>query len=186
MHKKTMLILGITLGLLCGCIQQDVSDKEKTLLITIEDLEEYDIKYSNEYKGDYLKRSYKEGSWEVNYEYDPPDNPNITTLYLTSTVEFEKNTDEAKDTYNQGLLMYKGGALLSDGVLEEQPDFINLGDETFIGFLKKDNAIIGNLVVIRRENKIHNLLISGLYFEDKSQLEELLTPKLLIMDKYEN
>ncbi len=181
--KNEIILLLIMVGLVSGCIEQQVNVKEKSLLITIDDLQEYNIDYSEEYMGKFLKRDYG-SNWEIKYEYDSPDKAGVSPIFLISRVEFEKNSKEAEDSFNQGIIAYKGGSLIGGATIEEKTNARNFGDNTYFAFLKKEDKIIGNIIVVRKKDKIFNLLLSGLYFEDDETLSELISPKLKLMDEY--
>ncbi|MBT3814602.1 hypothetical protein HOE37_05030 [Candidatus Woesearchaeota archaeon] len=182
--KKITPILLILMFFISGCIPLSISEEEKGLLISVEDFQDYDLSYLAEI-GEYDKVAYTDGSIEIEYEYDSFEIEKVDQLMIMSSINFEKNVAEAKQSFRNFILAYKGGAYFGDSKVEEQENFIDLGDETFFSFLvNDDDEIFGNIIQIRRGDKIYVFMIAGPYFEDPDLVEELLDPKLALMEEY--
>ena len=170
--KKITPILLILMFFISGCIPLSISEEEKGLLISVEDFQDYDLSYLAEI-GEYDKVAYTDGSIEIEYEYDSFEIEKVDQLMIMSSINFEKNVAEAKQSFRNFILAYKGGAYFGDSKVEEQENFIDLGDEIF-----------ANIIQIRRGDKIYVFMIAGPYFEDPDLVEELLDPKLALMEEY--
>jgi hypothetical protein len=93
-------------------------------------------------------------------------------------VEFEKNENEAISTFNQGILAYKGGGMIGGLRIVRSPKLFQWGDQSYSAYLEKNDTRVGNLIVVRKGNKIFNLILSGLYFDNTEYVKQLLIPKL--------
>jgi hypothetical protein len=182
--NKNIILLIVLMIFLTGCIPLSISEEEKGLLISVEDFQDYDFSYLAEI-GEYDKVAYTDGSIELEYEYDSFEVKKIDQLMIISSVNFERNIAEAKQSFRSFILAYKSGAYFGDSKVEEQENFIDLGDETFFSFLVNDEGeIFGNIIQVRRGDKIYVFMIAGPYFDDPDLVEELLEPKLALMEEY--
>jgi hypothetical protein len=178
-------LLSILLSvLLTGCISTSISEKEKTLLLTVEDFGEYGVDYSEDYLGEYSKKYYTDVSSEIKYRYDPSEDSSATPFYLVSSIEFDRSESDARESYSLGILAYQGGSFLGGADIEEAKGFISLGDETYFASVKNDNATLGNIISVRRGNRIYSLIIGGMYIDDPEVLEELLSDRLSAMESF--
>jgi len=188
--KKTLSILLISLVGFClvvlGCSSREIRDEEKTLLVTIRDLEEFGVVTNDQTNGEtYLVKRNLDGSTEIEYEYDSErDSVNTNYLWLKSEAEVNETVELANSAFDDRISAYKLGASLGSGELEiiEDPKLFTLGDESFSAFFEKDGIKLGNVLVIRKDNIVFSLLLTGIYFDDPQLLHNLMSPKLEKVD----
>jgi hypothetical protein len=162
-----------------SCSTRPISEEEKSLLLQVKDLSQFNVNSGDLQTAETFKYTYYgAGEWEVKYTYDSPDTPDVTPLYLVSRVDFSKNENEAISTFNQGILAYKGGGVIGGLSIVESPILFQWGDKSYSAYLEKNGTRIGNLIVVRKGNRIFNVILSGLYFSNTEYLEQLLIPKL--------
>lgn len=168
-------------------MNRPIKDQDKPLLVTVQDLIEYGVKYAE--GDDFITLSrvyYLDLTKEVEYEYDSPDGrEDIDPLYLTVTAGFEHSANEAKKTYKLELGAFTLGTKLGGLKVEEAKDFFSWGDESYFALLKKKENIVGNLFMARKGKKVYAFVIVGLYFSDPQMFSELLTPRLTYFESYD-
>jgi hypothetical protein len=163
----------------CSCSTRPISEAEKDLLLQVKDLSQFNVTIGNLQTAETFKYTYYgAGEWEVKYMYDSPNTPDITPLYLVSRVEFEKSDNEAISTFNQGILAYKGGGMIGGLRIVRSLKLFQWGDQSYSAYLEKNDTRVGNLIVVRKGNKIFSLILSGLYFDNAEYVKQLLIPKL--------
>jgi len=175
-----ILILSLSVLIISlSCSTRPISEEEKGLLLQVKDLSQFNVIFGDLQTVETFKYTYYgAGEWEVKYTYDSPNSPDVTPLYLVSRVEFAKNENEAISTFNQGILAYKGGGMIGGLSIVEDPKLFQWGDKSFSAYLEKNGTRVGNLIVVRKGNRIFNVILSGLYFGNTEYLEQLLIPKL--------
>ena len=169
-----------------SCSTRSISDEEKDLLFQVSDLSNYNIKaVQNDESEKFIYKYYGKGSWDIKYTYDSPDIEDATSLYIVSRVEFESNVREAKSTFSSGIMAYKAGAKIGGLKYVEQSELFKWGDETYCAIIEKNESPVGNLIVVRKDNRIFTFMVVGIYFDQTADLSELLTPKLINIASYQ-
>jgi hypothetical protein len=181
--KAAFLGLLLCVLLFAGCSQK-ISEDEKALLIVAADLSDYGFAPSDPDLGVYSKECTSLYNCDIDYNYEAPEGSNESLQMFASEIQFRESESEAKKDYKDDITAYTLGVSLGSAVLEEQKDYIYLGDETFYGNLKKEGKIIGSTTVVRRKNRVYNVLIAGVYFGDNETLAEFMTPKLDLMEGF--
>ena len=183
-RKLLVTILVILLILTCGCAKQSIREADKPLLLTVEDLTPYGLSLDNYRQHEVFRRNiYVDGSIEVEYEFDPPEDSGIN-LYLTAAASFERTERDAKLAY---LAERKGttlGAKLGGVTVTESKEFFEYGDESFYGFFMGEKGPGGNLFIMRTGTKVYVVIMGGVYFDNPADWEELVTPKLQYLESY--
>lgn len=182
--KFFVAILTILLIFSFSCAKQSIQEEDKPLLLTIEELVPYGLSVENYRQYEVFRRNiYVDGAIEIEYEFDPPEGSGIN-LYLSVTASFEPTEGDAKLAY---LTERKGttlGAKLGGVTVTESKEFFAYGDESFFGFLMGEKGPGGNLFITRTGTKVYVVLMGGVYFDQKDDWAELITPKLQYLESY--
>lgn len=170
--------------LACSCAKQSIRAEDKPLLLTVEELAPYGLSLDNYRQYEVFRRDiYVDGAIEVAYEFDPPDDSGIN-FYLSVTASFERTKGDAKLAY---IAERKGttlGAKLGGVTVTESKEFFTYGDEAFFGFLMGEKGPGGNLFITRIGTKVYVVLMGGVYFDNRDDWAELITPKLQYLESY--
>lgn len=174
-------------SLLLGCTSTDVTEDEKALLITIEDLAAQGVPVGSPTQAGvkYAARRFINGTTEIEYEYDSendPSNPAIVIFF--SEADTQRNEELAIKAFDDAIEAYLFGASLNSGDIEVivTPNTFNLGQQNYTAILQSDGSNFGTLVVTRKGKLVYSFLLAGPYIQYKQTLVNLIGPKL---DLYE-
>lgn len=189
MKKYTLLVfLLIGLALFTGCKEIELTDQQKELLITVNDLSDY-IDYDVELESCETYKGVKnlDGSIELDYEFDYEKNENNESpLYISSGIEYDRTVSDAKENFKIIVGAFKIGAFLGDKDVKivKEDNLFNWGDESYCAYMELDEIKLGNIFAFRKENKIISLILTGTYFDDKETVSEFLLDKLNAFSEY--
>ena len=171
---------------LAGCAGRPMTDAEKTMMVQVKDLAEFGITFvANEETESFKHTNWGQGESDFNYEYESPaDNEDISPLYLSSTVEFFPSDRKAKSGHLLSVNALKAGMKISGIKSVKAPELYDWGDQVYAAFLEIEGEKIGNLIVVRKGKRVYSFMISGVYFDQKEDLVDLLNPKLIKMATY--
>lgn len=157
------------------------SADEKTMLVTVADLA--DFGYTN------LPREVCETWWaqptlsgitEVDYEYDSEKQGDEGQfIYMSSDATCEPSIEFAEQTFDIAVEAMQHSAKMGAGAhAEEKADLFGLGDEAYSAQIILDDSVYGNIVVVRKGRVVHSLIVTGLYFDQQEDLEDLFEQAL--------
>ena len=156
--------------------EEPVTDEDRAVLVDINLVAEWMEDYIPQRRGEKItKTRYIDGSYDIDYEYDIPDDADAP--YLNCTVTVEKNSTDALLSYGS---IWGGGkigmAMFSDVEIEvvERNDLFKWGDRSRFAILKSEGAPFGNMLITRKGRRIFFLLLSGIYFDDREAIGGLL------------
>ena len=182
--KFLVVILAVLSILSCGCARQSIREEDKPLLLTVAELAPYGLSLDNYRQYEVFRRKvFVDGAIEVAYEFDPPDDSGIN-LYLSVAASFERTESDAKLAYVTERKGTTLGAKLGGVTITESKGFFTYGDESFFGFFMGEKGPGGNLFITRIGSKLYVVLIGGVYFDNRDDWTELITPKLQYLESY--
>lgn len=157
---------------------------EISMLLTIDSFADYGFtNMPKEACESWLAKPNKDGSTQVEYEYDSELDPGSDYIYLLSTVELNRSEADATQTFKKAIGAMKLDVGMFEGAgIEEQPNLIDMGDESYTALITSEGEPAGNIVVIRDGRIIHMLMVTGIYFDEKDRLEELFITPLVNTD----
>ena len=162
----------------------DVTDADRAAVLDIGELRDWIEDFTPEMTQEvWSKKRYIDGSIELDYEYDEPDNENAP--YLSCTVNFDRKPSEAKITYLASWNSMKIGLGLNDARVDERNDLFSFGDPSMFGLLMSGDEPFGNALAARIGSKSVLIVFSGVYFDDSEALAELLEPTLKSLEAYD-
>ncbi|MBN1552450.1 hypothetical protein JW979_13330 [bacterium] len=172
----------ISLLNISSCINRDITDEEKAHLITVNDFDFLGINVacSDRYE-QYNARQNLDGTLELEYEFQP-EKPfsHQDIIWLKTEIEFCNTPTQAKISFHERISAYKLGMAISDRslVLELSPQLVLWGNDNYSAFLKRNGNILGNVIVVRLNDRIISMILLGVYFEDPELIYELFSQKL--------
>ena len=173
-------ILG-TGALLYGClvgVDVEPHPGDRELVVTIEDVTA-GMEFTKDPTKESLKRTwYIDGSVDVAYEYNGAEGK--LPVYVSS--QASRNTS-SQDATNEYLGMKLGASavfrVMGENVTETQrDDLLKWGDDSSSVLLSVPGGHVGNCFVARKGDKVFMLIVTGVFFDDKTTLEGVLLPKL--------
>jgi|GEM_PF-796569 len=136
--------------------------------------------YTPDYSGEKLiKTRFFDGSYDIDYDFDVPEDPNAP--YLNCNITIEKNNADAKASY---VSMWAGAILGmhmlggADVEVNERNDVFRWGDESTFAILSLDGEPFGNMFSTRKGTRVLFIIFSGIYTDDGEAVSDLLLPAL--------
>jgi len=127
----------------------------------------------------YVAKRNLDGSLELEYEYDSDRDPESQKyLFFKSEAEINSSLDDATTSFRMQIVAYRTGMWAVRRRMEELPDLLSLGDQSYAAVIRHDEEPIGNIAVVRQGKIVHSLVIIGVYFSEPKDLEALLCPVL--------
>ena len=126
-----------------------------------------------------VRLRYLDRAYEVDYEYDDPDDPNAPYLNCCLTVE-PKHGDALTSYVTSWQAARLGMAWGADVEVEivERNDLFSWGDQSRFAIIHADGQPSGNLFVARKGKAVFYLILGGVYFDDGEAFGELVRPAL--------
>ncbi|MBT4692209.1 MAG: hypothetical protein HOB73_02575 [Planctomycetaceae bacterium] len=182
-----LLVVGLGVLYALGSTEERVSRSDQVAIINIDRLLDWsgDL-YIPDYSGEKIvKTRFFDGSYDVDYEFDVPEDPNAP--YLNCNIAIEKNKADAKTTY---VTMWAGALvgmkIFGDANIDviERDDIFRWGDESTFAILSLDGEPFGNMFSTRKGNRVLFIIFSGIYTDDRELIGSLLLPILSQLHTY--
>ena len=183
-----MLFLSAGLLFVATGKEEPVSARDRAVLVDIDLLTEWMAdEYIPEKRGETLtKTRYIDGSYDIEYEYDIPED--LTAPYLSCTVTVELTSSDAQTSY---VAMWSGSqlgmSLLSDVEIDvvERNDLFRWGDRSRFAILFTEGEPFGNVFIARSGKYIFYMVISGIYFDNREGISGMLSERLDRLQSYQ-
>jgi len=125
-----------------------------------------------------------DGSYELKYEYELLETDEFTPLFYSVSISKEKTIKDAKLGYTAAL-----GALRlvgnSFGQGAEKIDSLKIpADDFYYALRTYEGEPNGMFLVLRKGTRVYSMIMSGLYSEDNSLLNDLLIPQISKLDDF--
>ena len=163
--------------------EQPLSANDMAALLTIEDvalwMEDFAPDKSLE---SFSKKKFLDGSYEIDYEFDDPSDEDAPFVMCSIAVE-----PKASDALISYTAMHAGlniGFGSEEGVKQvERNDLFKWGDSSKFCLLEAEGAPVGVVFSARKDTRVFLITVSGIYFDDSSDIEELLGKKLRDLER---
>lgn len=169
--------------LLLGCsVSHELSEAEKSMLLTESDFAEYGFKYEQKTYGKFEKTiDYLNRSTELGYQ-----STEGSELYVYSTVTIERSAAAALATELTGKVGVLVG-LKSSGAVESPIKLTKpYGTRASLSLLKKDGKPLGNRFSAVIDKKVVMVVFGGLYFETEASFREFFAAKMQSIETFQN
>ncbi|MEM8954705.1 MAG: hypothetical protein AAGD22_11180 [Verrucomicrobiota bacterium] len=190
--KKVLIVFGSVaaaialLGVLFyigarGVSVRPMFEDEKELLLPLSCFNpEYASQFSFEKCESFLAKTNIDGSLELEYRYDSDRDPNSPFLFYTSEAEINRSIKDAETSFSMSIAAYKTGVALVKGrTIAPLTDFFTLGERNYAARIEDDGIQVGNIVVTRQGKIVHSLLVIGMTFDSRDEIEALMSPVVL-------
>jgi len=177
-----ILLYGLSVG-----FSGTPDDRDHAVLLKASDLKAFIDDLSVDPAAERVSKThYLDGSFDVEYEYDPPGDDGF---YLNCIVDRERNSRDARTTYTA----YQWGASLGISLAsgpgptlkeEERNDIFSWGDQSKFVIYTYEGNPVGNLFVTRKGKRVFCLQLTGIFFDDGEAFGELVVPKLEKLSAY--
>ncbi len=130
----------------------------------------------------FSKKKYLDGSYEIDYEFDDPSNEDAP--YVMCSIAVEPKASDALFSYTA----MQAGLNIGFGAKEEMEqvernDLFQWGDSSKFCLLEAEGAPVGVVFSAPKETRVFLITVSGIYFDDSSDIEELLGKKLRALER---
>lgn len=186
--KKIALVL-LSIALACNAKpERRLTAAELRMIVTAQSLGEWGIADLDARAQTIETTSQMDGSLRVTCKYDSDLVPGAKqSLFFVSGAHFYPTEIGARRAFEQAIPAYKQGvARVPDSRLQESPELLKMGDESYASYLKTGQAITGNIFVVRRGRVLHSLVVSKHHFSDADGIRRLFAPMLEAAAKFEN
>ena len=159
---------------------------ERELVLDISHLTGWIPGYTPDLAGETVtKTRYLDDSFEIEYEYDLPQDGEAP--YLSYNLSFEPSESDASTTYvslwgGTKVAFYVFGEVQVE--VEEKNELFHWGDQSRFGLLLAEGKPFGNLFVAKKGKRVVYLLVSGIYFNDSDDVSAFLAPYLERLDAF--
>jgi hypothetical protein len=170
-----LALLGF-IALFSGCsVRHDLSDSEKSVLMTEKYFANYSEKAGKSITGKFKKTyNYLNSSSQLEYQNDPK----TAVFFVYSIVALEDSVGKAvtmEVSYRTGVTVgfkYSG--------VEEEPIKLTgkIGQHVSLSLLKYQGKPAGNLLTTVIDNKTVLLMFTGIYFDNEDSFQEFIEPYL--------
>ncbi|HVE72470.1 MAG TPA: hypothetical protein VNI54_13990 [Thermoanaerobaculia bacterium] len=188
--KKSTVALTVVLGLLVvvglaaavvaffyfavtGISTEPASDTQKRLVMNLESLDDYEVELDAKCAKLTAKRNI-DFTTEIEFEHDCES----SSIYVSSTAEIAPTVRSARESFVLGIGAYKTGVAIGSGELEPRGELLTVGDQRYGAIVRQNGAPVGNVFVVRQGRVVHALLITGIYFDDARDGDDLFKPLL--------
>jgi len=188
MNALRLMLVGFALCLCClSCSSRSITEDEKGLLFKVDDLSGFNIStVRNDSSETFEFTNYGLGMYDIEYTYDSPDVENATPLYLSSKLEFGDSEQDARSNFGTEVTGLKVVWKATGYKFVERPELFRRQGMTYCAIIEYDGSPVGNLLVQQMKKKVFSLVLIGIYFDKAEKFEELLTPKLDMIEAYKN
>jgi len=165
---------------------KEIDPEDYPFLLLAKDLQIYNLKLDLSGSAEKARlKKWINGVYDIKYEYDRRDSDDFNTLFFSVKLEIEKNTKEAKETYNEGLAVVTKTSAVVGMPCREIKNTIKWGDENYYAVREKSGNPVGLIFKGRLNNKVYTIIMAGLYSSDHSLITDLVIPKLQNIDDFQ-
>lgn len=160
-----------------------LSSDDRSALMTVSILSEWMEGFEPDLsKETVVKQRYLDRSYDMEYEFDDPDNPDAP--YVSCSVTVEPNSSDALISYKGVQLGLNIGFNSQCGTSQmERNDLFRWGDQSSFHVLYVHGAPIGNSFTAIKGKRVFMMTFSGVFFEDTPAIQELLQPRLDALER---
>ena len=163
--------------------EQPLSANDKAALLTIEDVALWMEGFAPDKSLEsFSKKKYLDGSYEIDYEFDDPSEESAP--YVMCSIAVEPKASDALISYKAMQTGLNIGFGAEEGVGQvERNDLFQWGDSSKFCLLEAEGMPVVVVFSARKETRVFLITVSGIYFDDSSDIEELLGKKLRALER---
>ena len=175
-----VFVVGIGALYVLTATEEEVTAEDRQLVVDIQalasSLEDFVPDPSNE---TITKQRYLDRSYDIEYEYDDPDDDYEPYLYCCVTVE-RKHSDAVTSyvtAWQASKLGLRWGADAEVDIVERN-DLFRWGDQSRFAIVMVDGEPGGNLFFARKGKVVVGVVLGGVYFDEAEGFSEFVSPAL--------
>jgi hypothetical protein len=155
-----------------GISKRSVRPDEQAFLVTVSDLRPF-LPELPSTGGVFVAKRNFDGTTELEYEFDGED------VLIDSEAEIFSTVPLAQEGFRHRVMAYQVGmkASQSKARIVEAKGLFDAGSDNFAAYIQHGDLKLGNVIVTRRDKTVFALLLTGLYFDTKEDLTDVLGPK---------
>ena len=163
--------------------EQPLSANDKAALLTIEDVALWMEGFAPDKSLEsFSKKKYLDGSYEIDYEFE--DSSDEAAPYVMCSIAVEPKASDALFSYKAMQAGLNIGFGAEEGVKQvERNDLFQWGDASNFCLLESEGMPVGVVFSARKETRVFLITVSGIYFDDSAEIEELLGKKLRTLER---
>lgn len=184
-RRRTARIIWVLPTLfLAACIEQDAVPADRALFVTAQDPTPCALPIAEAAAHEGLVRTrYFDGSLEIDYEFDPPDESSDLPL-LFGNASFENTESDARLTYRAQRAGIALGLAGGDVSLQEREDFLREGDERWFAHVLSDGEAVGHLYALRVGRRVYIGGMVGIACDTPEEFAAMIEPRLRLLRDY--
>jgi hypothetical protein len=175
-----VLLAGAAALYLWSAESLEVTPADRQLVVTVDDLAPWLDDVTPDRSAETVQKSrYFDGSWDIEYEYEHPDED--VPLYINSSVTVEHTTQDARTTYASLGVGVRIGLTVSktEGMqLVDRNDLYRWGDQSRCTLVTVGGRPVGTLFLARKATYVFYFAVTGLALDNGAELGQLLDPHL--------
>ncbi len=170
--------------IIVSCSANKISDDERKQLFTIDNIiKNTSFTFKNIQKCENIsKTEFLYYINQISYDFDSfKDSHNSKYLVITSTLQSFPSEFSAKNNILTQNLAFKIGFSLAGQKVGLKADnkLFTLGDDNYHSFITSKENKIGNYIITRAGRKVLQIIIIGIYFDDKNTLEDCVRETII-------
>ncbi len=186
--KRIPVYAVLLAGLALAACTRDlpVGDTEKALFLPAAVFEGFGFEIGDTAQREsYKKMRYFDGSYELEYEFEAPDeSPDY--IYVYSSLSVERKASDAMTVYLAMDVGFRIGNMAAGDVdIVEDNEFYQYGDASKFKRIVHEGRQIGNMFITRSGKRVYFVVVSGTYFDDAQLWGEVIGERLAAFEQYE-
>lgn len=177
------MAIGAVLLALGGCLVENVPVEEEDLALLVRASDFRDLGFQLErveVHETIEKKRYFDGSYELEYTYEPGQ-----AFFIYSMLSIETDNAGAIMTYKATSAGFNLGYSGSEVEVVEDDTFYGYGDESRFARLMHEGDQVGNLFMTRIGRRVYTFICVGAYFDERETWAGLIEPRLVAFEAYE-
>ncbi len=179
--KASRIILTslVFLAFLCGCSETTVSEEERAVVLTAEDLLPYGLlQPSSAVDVTWGGSRWFDGSKEIEYTYTTLGESEQMPFYLYVSVDLGRDALDAATMYSATMAGFKLGSAMESLQRVKLTESCEYGDKCVLFLLSENDQPLGNQFFARVGHSVYSVHLAGLYFDEPEIWHEIMASKM--------
>ena len=165
--------VGLVYVAVTGVSNKPADEVQKRLVMNAQSLERYDVELDPKCSKFNSRRNIDFTS-EVEFEHDCEG----SSYYVSSGAEIAPTVRSARESFILDIGAYKTGIAIGSGELQPRDGLLTIGEQRYAALIRQEGQPVGNVFIARQGRVVHTLLITGIYFDEPGDGDELFKPLL--------
>ena len=156
-----------------GVSNKPADEVQKRLVLNAQSLEPYDVELDPKC-AKFTSRRNIDFTTEVEFEHDCE----ASNYYVSSAAEIAPTVRSARESFILDIGAFKTGVAIGSGELQPREGLLTIGEQRYGAIIRQEGRPVGNVFVARQGRVVHTLLLTGIYFDEPGDGDELFKPLL--------